>query len=64
MARVLLGVTCGIAAYKACENVGQPMVPPRAPSFTHPAGQLNSGSRRAKPGSAHGPLPLDEQRKA
>ena len=33
MARVLLGVTGGIAAYKACEHAGEPMVPPRAPSF-------------------------------
>ena len=26
MARVLLGVTGGIAAYKACEHAGDPMV--------------------------------------
>jgi hypothetical protein len=53
MARVLLGVTGGIAAYKACETVGKPMVPPRAPSFPLRLVQLQLGSRRAKDGSAH-----------
>jgi hypothetical protein len=53
MARILLGVTGGIAAYKACElTAGEPMVPPRAPSFTPLPIQLIVGSRRAKPGSA------------
>ncbi|MGH2920537.1 MAG: hypothetical protein ACRDKU_00500 [Gaiellaceae bacterium] len=55
MARVLLGVTGGIAAYKACElTAGEPMVPPRAPSFTPLAIRLIVGSGRAKPGSAQG----------
>jgi hypothetical protein len=52
VARVLLGVTGGIAAYKACEVVEEPMVPPRAPSFTQPTSLPLRGCRRAKPGSA------------
>ncbi len=39
------------------------MVPPSAPSFVWSTSQPQLGSRRAKPGSAHGTLPIAQSEK-
>ena len=52
--RILVGITGGTAAYKACDGAGEPMVPPRTPSFLACNPERLYGSRRAKPGSAGG----------
>ena len=41
--------------------VGEPMVPPRAPSFTAPLPEPLRASRRAKPGSGDNSQPHDSQ---
>ncbi len=61
VARILLGVTGGIAAYKACDTAGEPMVPPRAPSFTERGCDPTVGSAGARSRSARAQLSVFDQ---